>query len=110
MTDFEAPPVAFAVTRSRPPGIEIRVNFGILAGREATPAEIDELGRGLLAIVPGISIVAENHYEIGPAGEAVVHLVKLELDTPPTRELEQLLSDAASRWAQACAAERRTAI
>jgi hypothetical protein len=102
--------VGFAVTRSAPPSIEIRVNFGILAGREATPAEIDDLGRVLLEVVPDISIVAENHYEIGQTREAVVHLVKIELDSPPSDELEERLVEAASRWAEACAAERRTAI
>jgi hypothetical protein len=102
------PPVAFAVTRTAPPSLEIRINFGILSGREATPAEIDELGRRLLAVVPDISIVSENHYEIGHGHEAVVHLVKVELDgdTVPTDELEQQLVDAAGRWAIACAAER----
>jgi hypothetical protein len=109
MDDFDTP-VAFAVTRSAPPSIEIRVNFGILAGREATPAEIDDLGRVLLEVVPDISIVAENHYEIGQTREAVVHLVKIELDSPPSDELEERLVEAASRWAEACAAERRTAI
>ena len=109
MTDFETP-VAFAVAHADPPAIEIRVNFGILAGREATPAEIDELGRALLAIVPDVSIVAENHYEIGRAGEAVVHLVKIELDTPPNERLEQELVEAAASWAESCAAERRAAI
>ena len=109
MTDFD-PPVAFAVTRSTPPTIEIRVNFGILAGREATPAEIDDLGRALLEVVPDVSIVAENHYEIGHSREAVVHLVKIELDNPPSTELEERLVDAATEWAESCAAERRTAI
>jgi hypothetical protein len=109
MTDLIAP-LAFAVPRSDPPGIEIRVNFGILAGREATPAEIDDLGRALLAVVPDVSIVPENHYEIGQAGGAVVHLIKIELDAPPTEQLEQQLVDAATRWAETCAAERHTVI
>jgi hypothetical protein len=109
MDDFETT-VAFAVTRSDPPAIEIRVNFGILAGRDATPAEIDDLGRTLLAIVPDVSIVAEDHYEIGQARGAVVHLVKIERDSPPTEQLEQQLVEAATDWAEACAAERHTVI
>jgi hypothetical protein len=107
MVDFE-PPVAFAVMRTHPPAVEIRVNFGIVAGREATPAEIDELGRDLLAIVPDVSIVSEQHYEMGQSREAVVHLVKVELDgTPPSNELEQQLLAAASGWARRCADARR---
>lgn len=102
-------PVAFSVVRDAPPAVEIRVNFGIVAGREATPAEIDELGRALLEIVPDVSIVSENHYEIGRDGEAVVHLVKLELhedDAPLGDELRERLIAAATRWAEGCAQSR----
>jgi hypothetical protein len=107
MSEFTTP-IAFAVRRAEPPAIEIRVNFGILAGREATPAEIDELGRALLAIVPDVSIVSENHYEIGHGHEAVVHLVKIELDgaDAPGPELEEQLVAAAAAWAEACAEAR----
>lgn len=104
-------PVAFSVVRNDPPAVEIRVNFGIVAGREATPAEIDELGRTLLELVPDVSIVSENHYEIGRNGEAVVHLVKLELDeddAPLSDELRERLIAAATRWAEACAQSRHT--
>jgi hypothetical protein len=108
MTEFAAP-VAFAVRRANPPAVEIRINFGILAGREATPAEIDGLGRALLAIVPDVSIVSENHYEMGRGHEAVVHLVKIELDegTDVADGLEDRLVEAATQWAEACAEARR---
>jgi hypothetical protein len=105
--EFDAP-VAFAVARTSPPVVEVRINFGILAGREATPAEIDTLGKTLLAIVPGVSIVAEQHYEMGRGGEAVVHLVKIELDgdEPPSDELQERLVEAAAAWAENCAEAR----
>jgi hypothetical protein len=101
-------PVAFAVARTSPPAVEIRINFGILAGREATPAEIDTLGRTLLEIVPDVSIVAEQHYEIGHGHEAVVHLVKIELDEgeEPSEELQEQLVAAAAAWAESCAEAR----
>jgi hypothetical protein len=107
VTEFAAP-IAFAVHQAEPPSLEIRINFGILAGREATPAEIDDLGRALLEIVPDVSIIAEQHYEIGRSHEAVVHLVKIELDpdADPTAALEQALVDAAASWAEACAEAR----
>jgi hypothetical protein len=107
MVDFE-PPVAFAVTRADPPAAEIRINFGILAGRDATPAEIDELGRELLAIVSDVSIRSEQRYEMGHGHEAVVHLVTVSLDegAPLADELERQLVDAAERWARACADAR----
>jgi hypothetical protein len=35
------PALAFATRTFEPPALEIRVNFGMFAGREATPAEIN---------------------------------------------------------------------
>jgi hypothetical protein len=106
MVDFE-PPIAFSVSQTPPPAAVIRINFGILAGRDATPAEIDELGRALLAIVSDVSIVSEQHYEMGRGHEAVVHLVKVELDGDPIDEtVERRVVDAAERWARACADAR----
>ena len=105
-------PVAFAVEELRPSGVEIRINFGILAGRPAPPAEIDALGRDVLALVPNVTIVAEQHYAIGRGGEGVVDLVKLVLDVDeapqpaPVRELVAV----ATAWAEACAAERHATV
>lgn len=103
-------PVAFAVRQSSSPAFAIRVNFGILAGREATAAEIDQLGQSLLAIVADVTIVGENHHEIGQEGEGVVHLVNIALDSPPDAQVERQLVDAATVWARACAAERNSAV
>ena len=41
------PAIAFATRTFEPPALEIRVNFGMFAGREATPAEIDVLATAL---------------------------------------------------------------
>ena len=107
MTEFSTP-VAFAVRQGEPPALAIRINFGILAGREATPAEIDTLGRKLLELVRDISIVSEQHYEMGRGHEAVVHLVKIEMDAGESvdAELEDRLVSAAANWAEACAQAR----
>ncbi|MDQ4095691.1 MAG: hypothetical protein M3174_05765, partial [Actinomycetota bacterium] len=59
----ESPPIAFATSPDRP-ALEIRVNFGVFAGRDATPAELDELARALLAEVGEVSIVAEQRHEV----------------------------------------------
>ena len=56
--------MAFVVSEHEQPAIEIRVNFGILAGREATPAEIDHLAGRLLDEVETVTIVAEERHEI----------------------------------------------
>ena len=39
---------------------EIRVNFGMFAGREATQAEIDDLAHDLLVEARRVTIVAEH--------------------------------------------------
>jgi hypothetical protein len=111
MVDFE-PPVAFTITHRDPPGAEIRINFGILAGREATPAEIDELGRTLLQLVSGVSIVSEQHYEMGRGHEAVVHLVSVALDDDELLDdsVEERVVAAAEQWARACADARRAGV
>jgi hypothetical protein len=109
-------PVAFATSDRTSPAIQIRVNFGIVAGREATPAEIDTLARNLLQIVKDVSIIAEQHYEIGHGGEAVVHLINVEVDLKDLRDssvdvgvVTSELIDAATHWAEACAEERHAA-
>ena len=110
MMDLD-PPVAFPAEPGTPPAVEIRINFGILAGREATPAEIDDLARLLTTLVQDVSIVSEQHHEIGHGREAVVHLVRVEVaeeslpDSDP-RELSKQLVDAAALWARSCAQAR----
>ena len=110
------PEIAFATT-SEPPPLEIRVNFGVFAGRGATAAEIDDLARALLAEVGEVSIVAEDRHEISEDVEASIHQVRVEvaeehLPSSP-RELADLrdtLVAEASRWARACVAERHVEV
>ena len=52
------PAFAFVADRTDPPGLEIRVNFGVFAGRDATAAEIDALASHLLDKVSEVAIVA----------------------------------------------------
>lgn len=110
--DFDT--LAFAVHEHQPPALEVRVNFGIFAGREATPAEIDELAVQLLEKVGSISIVSEERHEIDSHSEASVHQVRIEVasdDLPEDRsrreELAGRLIETAERWAGACIADRR---
>jgi hypothetical protein len=105
--------VAFVADDDHPVGLEVRVNFGLCTGREATPAELDELGRRLLAELDHVSIVAERRYELSQAVEATVHQVRIEVDPSAlprkTRERKRLaarIADAAERWAAACVADR----
>jgi hypothetical protein len=107
------PPIAFATHVHDEPAVEVRVNFGMLAGREATPAEIDDLAAVLLEAAPQVSIISEQRHEIGPEMEASLHQVRIELEHGVVDEnpaaldsLERALVEAAERWAVHCAASR----
>jgi hypothetical protein len=111
------PQLAFYQRHPEPPGLEIRVNFGIFAGRPATPAEIDELAELLLPKVGEVSIVAEERHEIGSSTEASLHQVRIEVDPEyiPVDEhdadvLAGRIVEAAEGWARICVAERHAEI
>ena len=109
--------IAFATRSLEPPALEIRVNFGMFAGREATPAEIDDLAAAMLGKVTEIAIVAEERHEIGPHSEASLHQVRIEVageDLPrDEHELDEFrgrLIETAEHWALECIAERRVEV
>ena len=105
--------MAFAVHDQSAPAIEVRVNFGMYAGRDATAAEIDRLAEWLLDEVGEVSIIAEERHEIDSQVEASVHQVRIELaaDRVPVEgaaraELERHVLERAEHWARLCVAER----
>lgn len=105
--------LAFAVHEHQTPALEVRVNFGMFAGRGATPAEIDDLATQLLEKVGSVSIVSEERHEIDNHSEAAIHQVRIEVDSdslPEDRirreELAGRLIETAERWAGACIADR----
>jgi hypothetical protein len=107
------PAIAFAKRTYEPPGLEIRINFGMFAGREATPAEIDELGKALLTRVHEVSIISEERHEIADSSEVQLHQVRVEVpveDVPgDEHELDELrgrLLEVSERWAKSCIADR----
>jgi hypothetical protein len=111
------PALAFAAESQEPPALEIRINFGIFAGREATSAELDELAKELLPKIGEVSIIAEERHEVGEETEAALHQVRVEVeeDRLPTdqRERDRLtgrLLETAERWARACFAERHAEV
>ncbi|HLB19045.1 MAG TPA: hypothetical protein VK613_07940, partial [Gaiellaceae bacterium] len=67
--------IAFVVEQE-PAGLEIRVNFGVFAGRDATSAELDDLGKLLVPEAGEISIVGEQRHEISEDAEVVLHQVR----------------------------------
>jgi hypothetical protein len=107
------PQLAFCVRDAEPPGVEVRVNFGVFAGRPATAAEIDELAQALLPKVGEVAIVAEERHEITEGSEASLNQVRIEVAPEQLpdddHELDMLcgrLVEAAETWAQACIADR----
>jgi hypothetical protein len=95
------PPIAFRVREHERPGLEVRVNFGLLTGRDATPAEIDDLARELRRIVRSFEIVAEQRHEFGDDVEVSVHQVVIETAAAPDDVAVDVVG-AAERWARAC--------
>ena len=107
------PKLAFAVSRHEPPALEVRVNFGVFAGRAVTPAEIDDLARYLLDEVGAVTVVAEERHELDRSLETCVHMVRIEISDGqlPTndldrRRLERTLVERAEHWARSCIAHR----
>jgi hypothetical protein len=86
---------------------EVEVNFGVLAGRQATTAELEELGRELVEEAGRASIVAEDRLELGPRAEAELQQVRIEVDGDSLDEtMRGRLVAIAERWARECAADR----
>jgi len=107
------PTMAFAVHQHETPAIEVRVNFGVFAGRDATDAEIERLAAWLLDEVGEVSIISEEYHEIDARAEASVHQVRIEVAAdhipgvgPERDELERRILERAEHWAQLCVAER----
>jgi len=89
------------------------VNFGMFAGRGATPAEIDRLAEWLLEEVGDVSIIAEERHEIDANVEASVHQVRIEVasesvpaDGAARDRIEHRILERAEHWARACIADR----
>ncbi|TML74858.1 MAG: hypothetical protein E6G13_00025 [Actinobacteria bacterium] len=108
--------IAFAAEQE-PSGLEIRINFGVFAGRDATTAELEELGKLLVPEAGEVSIVAEQRHEMSDGMEVVLHQVRVTL-TPETvpddraerKELCQKLVGLAEIWARQCIHERHADI
>jgi hypothetical protein len=107
---LDEPAISLLVREQEEPGVEVRVNFGVFAGRHATPAEIDELALALRDFVPSFAIVSENRHEFGDAVEASVHQVVVEVRQEIAGEERELLAEqivfAANGWALECIASR----
>jgi hypothetical protein len=104
--------IAFAV-QQEPAGLEIRVNFGVFAGRDATTAELEELGKLLVPEAGEVSIVGEERHDLTEDAELVLHQVRVAI--PPERvpydpaeyhAFCERLVGLAEIWARHCINER----
>lgn len=78
-----------------------------MAGRTATPAELQELGRRFVAETGAVSVIPEERFELSRHSEAAVHQVRIELDGASLDEdLRARVVETAERWARSCAADR----
>jgi hypothetical protein len=108
--------IAF-VTEEDPAGLEIRVNFGVFAGRDATSAELEELGKLLVPEAGEISIVGEQRHEMSEDAEVVLHQVRVSVslenvpgDPEERKEFCKRLVTLAEIWARQCINERSSEI
>ena len=112
----ELAPIAFAAEPREGAAVEVRVNFGIFAGRDVTRAEIDDLTTLLLEEVPEVSIVSEERHEIDREVEISVHQVRVEIAADAVPEdadaaaLAARVTALAERWAESCISERRAEV
>ena len=98
-------------------GLEIRVNFGVFAGRDATTAELEELGALLLPEAGEISIVGEERHELAESAEIVLRQVRVAIprervpqDKAERKELCERLVGLAEIWARRCIEDRHADI
>jgi hypothetical protein len=102
--------IAFRVRDHETPALEVRVNFGVFAGRNATQAEIDDLARGLNDEVASFAIIAEERHEFGNSVEASLRQIVIEVSEEHTDgdvdDLCRRVMARAEQWAAECIHER----
>ncbi len=86
--------------------LELVVNFGVFAGRDATAAEVERLARALLEDLESVEIVCEQRYEFDHEREASVYQVRVLVPHEGER-LAGELAEKAEAWAADCIADRR---
>jgi hypothetical protein len=108
--------IAFAVEQE-PAGLEIRINFGVFAGRDATTAELEELGKLLVPEAGEVSIVGEERHEVAEDAEVVLHQVRVVIapenvpdDAGERAALSERLVGLAEIWARQCIHDRHAEI
>src|SRR6266542_3795222 len=99
-------------TTTDPPGLELQINFGVFAGRDATSAELEELAKLIVPQVGEVSLVAEERHDAADGIEIVLHQVRIEIPAEGVPEdedervaLEDKLVSTAEFWTGASEAD-----
>jgi len=95
------------VTKTDTPPREVRVNFGVFAGRSVTAAEIDDLARALLPELERVTIVAEERHDFSAQSETSLHQVRIEV--ADDADIDRV-AGLAETWARSCISERHVEI
>ena len=108
---MDEPAIALRTREHDEPAVEVRVNFGVFAGRHATPAEVQGLARELRGLLATFSIVSEDRHEFGGSVEASVHQVVVEVPREHAGEEPDVLGErivlVANGWALDCIESRQ---
>jgi hypothetical protein len=95
------------VTEPATAAFEVRVNFGVLTGREATPAELDDLAGRLVPLLETVTLIAEHRQETDGHAEAELHQVRIDLaDGAHADEVVSI----AEQWLEDCFQSRHAEV
>jgi hypothetical protein len=97
---------ALVATRETDENLELVVNFGMFAGRDATAAEVERLARALLDDLESVEIVCEHRYEFDREREGSVYQVRVVVPREGERLAGELV-ETTEAWAADCIADRR---
>ncbi len=108
--------IAF-VSEREPAGLDIQINFGVFAGRDATSAELEELGQLLIPEAGEVSIVGEERHDLSGEVELVLHQVRVSVppkNVPDDRAERKMFCERlvtlAEIWARQCIHQRHAEI
>jgi hypothetical protein len=100
-------PAMVIVAEPTASALEVRVNFGLLTGREATPAELDDLAGRLMPLLGSVSLIAEHRQETDPHGEAALHQVRIDLSADDPADDVVVIAE---QWVEDCFASRHAEV
>jgi hypothetical protein len=85
------------------------VNFGVFAGRDVSPLELERLGSALLGIVDGVTLVSEHRRELTAGSSIDLHQLRVAIDRdilpPDEPDIEALRARIAAlleSWVHSC--------